>query len=213
MAVIRAPHRPLVSRPPPWRTMAAFAVVRAATAAALVLCAFAACGRVVPAARGSGAPGATPPVVTTPSTGSSLIALGPRQGTLDEAAGRRLTTWLTVIVLAGGGQDATGDPGARPNGYGRWASRIWLRAADSDTAQGRTAEGRTAQGGTAEGRVSIDVYADVQDRQRWQRETAPGPRHLIAGPLWTITTSSARDEALVRRHLARASARTTPLSP
>lgn len=183
--------------------MAAFAVVRAATAAALVLCAFAACGRVVPAARGSDPPGTTPPAATTPSTSSSLIALGPRQGTLDEAAGRRLTTWLTVIVLAGGGQDATGDPGARPNGYGRWASRIWLRAADSGT----------AEAGTAEGRVSIDVYADVQDRERWQRETAAGPRHLIAGPLWTITTSSARDEALVRRHLARASARTTPPSP
>lgn len=174
--------------------MAAFAVVRAATAAALVLCAFAACGRVVPAARGSDPPGTTPPAATTPSTSSSLIALGPRQGTLDEAAGRRLTTWLTVIVLAGRGQDATGDPGARPNGYGRWASRIWLR---------------TAEAGTAEGRVSIDVYADVQDRERWQRETAAGPRHLIAGPLWTITTSSARDEALVRRHLARASARST----
>ncbi len=175
--------------------MAAFAVVRAATAAALVLCAFAACGRVVPAARGSDAPGTAPPTATAPSIGSSLIALGPRQGTLDEAAGRRLTTWLTVIVLAGGGQEATGDPGARPNGYGRWASRVWLRAAGS---------------GTAEGRVSIDVYADVQDRERWQRETTAGSQHLIAGPLWTITTSSERNEALIRRHLARASARTTP---
>lgn len=169
---------------------AALARVTAAVTLALVPALTSSTAAITPVPDLSSGQVSAPPVAVQPSADGSLVPLGPERGPLDEAAGRRLADWLTVILLDAAGEEATGEPTAMTNGSSRWASRVWLRAG----------------GGLGDGRVSVDVYRDLQARRRWQRDAA-ALSYLIAGPLWTVTTSSAVDERLVRGYLAQVAAR------
>lgn len=167
------------------------ALARLAAAVALAVTpTLTACGAIPSRADAAQRTGNAPLVATQPPTDGSFVLLGPSDGTLDEAAGRRLLALLTTIILAGAGAEAAGEPEPRTAQPNRWTSRVWLRPSDRPRA----------------GLVSITVHADADaapERPRPRRD-ATETSYLVSGPRWTVMTSSASDDALVRRYLTQA---------